>query len=63
MKKSIAIGIGVIIAIAIAVYAVTNEFSFEKIKETGGKTSINSTTGKKTYDISVSETVGIKSVP
>jgi hypothetical protein len=64
MKKSIAIGIGVVVAIAITAYAVTNEFSFEKTKETGEKTSVNSTAGKnKTYDISVSETVGLKSAP
>jgi hypothetical protein len=64
MKKNIAIGIGVVIAIAIAAYAVTNEFSFEQTKETGEKTSVNSTVGKnKTYDISVSETVGLKSAP
>ncbi len=64
MKKSIAIAIGVIIVIAIAAYVTTNEFSFEKTKETGEKTSVNSTAGKnKTYEISVSETMGVKSAP
>ncbi len=64
MKKSIAIAIGVVIAIAIVAYVVTNEFVFEKTKEIGEKTSVNSTSGKnKTYDISVSETVGLKSAP
>ena len=62
MNKKIAIGIGIIIAIGVVAYVVTSEFSYEKTTEIGGKNNSNSTTNKnKTYEITASESIGIKS--
>lgn len=62
MNKSIAIGIGIMIAIAVIAYVVTSEFSYDKTKETGEKNNSSSIASKnKTYEITASETVGVRS--
>lgn len=62
MNKKIAIGIGIIIAIVVVAYVVTSEFSYEKTTEISGKNNSTSATNKnKTYEITASESIGIRS--
>ncbi len=64
MNKKIAIGIGIMIAIAVITFVITNELSYEK-KEIGEKngSATQIMNKSKTYEITASETVGVKSPP